>query len=284
MGRGNFQDIAVHSKPDCQEVEVQTHGEASGVEATSKTNCYAQTHHTKLCKLCTLFPILDFIRGVEVIGETHFVVPNKGGSFEWKGFGLRLYIPKNSIPASMAEYTINIKASLSGEFQFPEGSDLFSPVFWISVPCQFLKPVTLEIQHCTLREDESFISDLKFVSARCSQKFLPYTFRPVDDGVFTSHSSYASIELTHFSGVGITGKKGTPQSHCAHIYYSNKGLLNWRFYFIITRDLDVQITVSLLSVLCMICWQYSPCLTPTAGCKGTLWSYRQLLPCHEGHI
>jgi len=211
-------DVAVQSKPDCQEVEVQTHGEASGVEAT------------------------NFIRGVEVIGETHFTVPNKGGSFEWKGYGVRLGVPKNSIPASMAECTINIKASLSGEFKFPEDSDLLSPVFWISAPCQFLKPVTLEIQHCALTEDETFISDLKFVSARCSQKFLPYTFRPIDDGVFTIHSSYASIELTHFSGLAVTGKKSTQRSYCAHIYYSSEGILNWTFYFIITRHLDIQIT------------------------------------------
>jgi len=219
----------------------------------------AMLRHTTHIIMQVVHTFSDFIRGVEVIGETHFTVPNKGGSFEWKGFGLRLYVPKNSIPASMAECTINIKASLSGEFQFPEDSDLLSPVFWISVPCQFLKPVTLEIQHCTLREDETFISDLKFVSARCSQKSLPYTFRPLDDGVFTSHSSYGSIQLTHFSGVAITGKKRTPRSHCVHVYYSNKGILNWRFYFIITQNLDTPITVSLLSISCMIYWQYSPC-------------------------
>jgi len=215
-----FQDVAVQNKPDCTEVAVQTHGEASRVKAT------------------------DFIRGVEVIEETQFAVPNKGrSSFEWKGYGLRLHVPENSIPASMTECTINIKASLSGEFQLPEDSDLLSPVFWISVPCQFLKPVTLEIQHCTLREDETFISDLKFVSARCSQKFLPYIFRPVDKGVFTSHSYYASIELTHFSGLGIIGRIRTPQSHCAHIYYSSNGVHKWTFYFIITRNLDIQINV-----------------------------------------
>jgi len=37
----NFQDVAVQSKSDCQEVEVQTHGGASGVKATSKANFYA---------------------------------------------------------------------------------------------------------------------------------------------------------------------------------------------------------------------------------------------------
>lgn len=196
-----------------------------------------------------------------MIGETHFTVPNKGSSFEWKGYGLRLDVPKNSIPASMAECTINIKASLSGEFQFPEDSDLLSPVFWISAPCKFLKPVTLKIQHCALqkREDETFISDLKFVSARCSQKSLPYTFRPLDEGVFTIHTSYGSIELTHFSGFGIIGRMRTPRSHCAHIYYSSEGILKWKLHFSITRNLDLQIAVSLLSILCMICWQYSPC-------------------------
>jgi len=36
--RANQQDVAVQSKPDCQEVEVQTHGEATGVEVTRKAN------------------------------------------------------------------------------------------------------------------------------------------------------------------------------------------------------------------------------------------------------
>ena len=43
---------------------------------------------------------LDSIRGVEVIEETDFVVSTRGGSFEWKGYGLRLGISEDSLPTA----------------------------------------------------------------------------------------------------------------------------------------------------------------------------------------
>ena len=179
-----------------------------------------------------------------MIGETEFTVTTQGGSFEWKGYGLRLHVPKGNLPAGMGECSIRIRASFSGQFQFSDDSDLLSPVFWLSAPCKFTKPVTLEIQHCALREDEAALSsNLSFVSAKCSQKKLPYTFRQVDGGVFTTHSSYGSIQLSHFSGFGITGRKRTPRSYCAHLYHTMKQTYDWRYYFVLTQDLDAKNTV-----------------------------------------
>ena len=180
------------------------------------------------------------IRGVKMIGETKFTVSTQGGSFEWKGVGIRFYVGKGSLPASVEECRINVKASFSGQFQLPEGSDLLSPVFWISASCKFTKPVTLEIQHCAVREDETALSGLTFVSAKCSQKDLPYKFRQVEGGVFTTHSSYGSIQLNHFSGFGVTGRKRTPRSYCAHLYHTMKQMYEWRFYFVITQDLEAK--------------------------------------------
>ena len=183
-----------------------------------------------------------------MIGEAEFIVPTKGLSFEWRGYGLRLHIPKGSLPPGIGECRINIRVSLSGQFQLPEDSALFSPVFWISVPCKFSKPVTLEIQHCALREDEMVLSDLSFVSAKCSQRDLPYRFRQVDGGVFTTHSSYGSIQLSHFSGNAVTGRKSTPRSYCGHLYHTMKQVYDWRFYFIIAQDLDAKNTVQLMHI------------------------------------
>ena len=178
-----------------------------------------------------------------MIGETKFTVPIQEGSFEWKGYGLRLYVPKDSLPPGVRECRVNIRASFSGQFQFYENSDLLSPVFWIFAPYKFTKPVTLEIQHCAFREDDATLSSLSFVSASCSQRSLPYRFRQLDGGVFTTHSSYGSIELSHFSGFGITGRKRTPQSYCAHLYHTMKQTYDWRYYFILTQDLDAKNTV-----------------------------------------
>ena len=179
---------------------------------------------------------LGSIRGVEVIGETSFTVPNQGAFFEWKGYGFKLCVPEASLPVGIGECRVNIRASFSGQFQLPENSDLLSPVFWILAPCKFTKPVTLEIQHCVLAEDETVLSDLSFVSAMCSQRDLPYRFKQMDEGLFTTHSSYGSIQLKHFSGIGVVGKKSTPRSYCAHLYHSMKQIYDWRFYLAITQN------------------------------------------------
>ena len=180
------------------------------------------------------------IPGVEVIEEAEFTVSTRGGSFHWKGYGLRLHISEDSLPAGVEECKINIRVSLSGQFQLPEGSEFLSPIFWISAPYKFICPVTLEIQHCALTEDESALSNLNFVSTKCSQKELPYRFKQMQGGVFTKNSTYGSIQLSHFSGVGVTGKEGTPRSYCGHLYHTKKKGYEWRFYFIIIQDLDAK--------------------------------------------
>lgn len=157
---------------------------------------------------------------------------------------MKLHAPQGSLPGGMGECRVNIRASVSGQFQLPENSDLLSPVFWISAPCKSTKPVTLEIQHCALREDESVLSDLSFVSAKDSQKDLPYRFKQLDGGVFTKHSFYGSIQLSHFCGIGVTGRISTPRSYCVHLYRTMKQIYDWRFYLAITQDLPVQNSVS----------------------------------------
>ena len=175
---------------------------------------------------------------------TEFTLPSHGINFEWKGYGMKLHVLEGSLPGGMGECRVNIRVSLSGQFQLPEGTDLLSPVFWISAPCKFTKPVTLEIQHCALRENEAVLSDLSFVSAMCSQKDLPYRFKQLDEGVFTMHSSYGSIQLSHFSGKAITGRKSTPRLYCARLYHTIEQIYDWRFSLVITQDLPVFNTVS----------------------------------------
>ena len=185
-------------------------------------------------------------------GETEFTISTEGGSFHWEGYGLRLHVPKDSLPAGMGECRINIRVSLSGQFQLPEGTDLLSPVFWISAPCKFTKPVTLEIQHCALTDHEAVLSNLNFVSANCSQKDLPFRFKQVGGGVFTKHSTYGSIKLEHFSGVSVAGSEETPRSYCAHVYHTKKMDYEWRFYFVIIPDLEAKNTVNFLLMHCLI--------------------------------
>jgi len=184
-----------------------------------------------------------------VFGEVELTVQSHGGLFEWKGYGFRLHVSEGSLPAGMSKCRINIRASLTGKFQLPEDSGLISPVFWITAPCKFTKPVLLEIQHCAFRESEAALSNLSFVFSICSQRDLPYKFRQMGGGVFSIHSSYGSIQLSHFSGLAITEREGTSRLYCAHLYHTMKHMHDWRYYFVITQDLDVKNMVHAACIL-----------------------------------
>ena len=137
--------------------------------------------------------------GVEECGETSVVVHSSQGQlFEWNG--LKLQIHAGSLPEGLLQCTIYIKTSLAGDYEIPENTSLVSAVFWLCCEpqCTFTKPITVEIQHCSTKQD---LSRLKIVRAKCSQKPLPYKFKLLG-GRFNADTSYGVIEMNSFSGVG----------------------------------------------------------------------------------
>ena len=182
------------------------------------------------------------LRGVEVCGEMTVVVHSSyGKQITWPGYGLKLNIPKCCLPAGMEQCTINIKASLAGQYEFPENSHLVSAIFWLR--CEdvhkFTKPITVEIQHCTKSEN---VTNLSFVRAVCSQEQLPYTFKQLPGGNFTSHSSYGVIELNGFSGVGVTQEGSEDREYCSQLFYL--GQPNpCKIHFVVTWNIDAYLTV-----------------------------------------
>ena len=184
--------------------------------------------------------------GVEVVGEEEVVVTNEAMNFHWKDYGFKLHVPENALPEGTPEYHVNIKASLSGQFELPEGYELVSAVYWVATPGKFTKPVKMEAQHCA---NFSNPSQLCFVRTNCTQKSLPYKFKIVDGGSFTCGSKYGVLSAPHFSGNGIA-KEVTPGEHscqyCAQVYFTVKHLQDyWYCHFVITKDLEMCLTVSI---------------------------------------
>ena len=187
------------------------------------------------------------LRGVEVCGEMTVVVySSHDQQITWPGYGLRLNIPKGCLPAGMEQCTINIKASLAGQYEFPENSHLVSAVFWLR--CEdvhkFTRPITVEIQHCA--KSENVTNPLCFVRAVCSQKQLPYTFKQLPGGNFTSHSSYGVIELNSFSGVGVTQEGSEDREYCSRIFYmhsSQEVPVNREIHFVVIWNVEAHLTV-----------------------------------------
>ena len=100
----------------------------------------------------------------------------------------------------------------------PPDCELISAVYWVYSPHKFTKPLTVEIQHCAVLSNDQQCSQLAFVSTKCTQKELPYSFRTRDGGIFSHHSSYGSLSLTQFSGLGVGKRKVSRKSHRVQRY------------------------------------------------------------------
>ena len=159
----------------------------------------------------------------------------------------------------MVECLVQVKASLSGQFQFPEDIKLTSGIYWISCPQLFTKPVTVEIQHCAAKPEYS--SSLTYIVAKCNQDDVPYQFKILEGGVFSSSSQYGSIKMTKFSALGVALRwpssliqmfslrahhpEPDARSYCARLYYSSSGVNCWEVYFAIMCNLELHIAVSI---------------------------------------
>ena len=134
--------------------------------------------------------------------------------------------------------------SLAGQYNFPENCNLVSAIFWLRCEpkCTFERPVTLEIDHCAKRENAS---KLHFVRAACSQKYLPYTFQKLKEGVFNQHTSYGAIELYRFSGIGVVQEDSTEREYCAMLFYLGKTVLSHEFkiHFVVTWNTKAHLSV-----------------------------------------
>ena len=183
------------------------------------------------------------LRGADMCGEMSVVVYSSHyQQITWEGFGLKLHIQEGSLPAGMAQCILQIKASLAGQYEFPENSHLVSAIFWLRCETvrKFTKPITVEIQHCAKSEN---IRNLKFIRGICSQKQLPYTFKQLPEGNFTSRSSYGVIELNSFSGVGITQEGSEDREYCSQLFYLGQPSL-YKIHFVVTWNIEAHLTVS----------------------------------------
>ena len=186
------------------------------------------------------------MRGVDVCGETTMVVYSSHTQLiTWEDFGLKLHIRTGSLPVGIEQCIINIKASLTGQYEFPEDCLLVSAVFWLRCDKvhSFAKQIALEIEHCA-KFDSNTNVELSFVKAICSQKQLPYTFKRVG-GDFSNHSSYGVIALNSFSGVGVTLKGSKNKVYYSSLFYLKKECNTFEIHFVVFCNTLAQSRVSL---------------------------------------
>ena len=189
--------------------------------------------------------------GVEVCDEmSALLCPSVQQPIIWEGFGLKLLVDKNTLPVGIQLCELEIKASLAGQYEFPENCSLVSAVFWLRCEpmCKFTKPVTVEIQHCAKSENVDN-RNLKFVRALCSQAQLPYTFKEIG-GDFNRHSSHGVIQVNGFSGLAIVQKNSTERRYLANVLSKERkgrhAPIELDLFFVIICNTSAHRTVSLL--------------------------------------
>ena len=149
---------------------------------------------------------LDCLSEVQVAEKKLFLVQgDKPQLMNWEQFGLRIGIDEDSLLSSETVEVATV-ALVGGQFKFPKNTVLVSAVYAVSVSEPLLKPLRLEMQHCVdLRGRPGLSQYLKFAIAPVSTRSLPYQFRIVEGGEFTSNSWYGTINRKDFCLVCIMG-------------------------------------------------------------------------------
>ena len=175
-----------------------------------------------------MFPI---IRGADIVAQTTVeITPDQPLDFHWVGHGFRVYIPAGAVSRRV---TLCIQASLSGDYQLPDDGVLVSGVYWLSLHPhikEFQKNATITLQHCA--NDDSSVS---FVTAKCTQETLPYTFKPLSGGTFSTH--YSTVGVTGFSGFGVLGRR---RMYDFRVYYIPKKPNVYDVHITLTANLELH--------------------------------------------
>ena len=156
-----------------------------------------------LLQFVTVHVVQTSCVGVDVYRETVLeVVGDKPQKVEWPGYGFFIEIPEGAVLPGVT-VSVGVKVILAGQFKFPENRQLISAIYWVSSSIEFIKEVSVNIQHCAVVRSEDQCSQFKFIIAKCSQSQLPYRFRE-REGLFSSHTQYGAIQLKQFSLLGET--------------------------------------------------------------------------------
>ena len=142
--------------------------------------------------------LLDTLKGVCIAGEKMFTIQGDSSQFlNWEQYGLRITVPQDTL-SSTDTSEVAMTALVGGQFQLPEGTELISAVYALSVSKPLLKPIQLEIQHCADLVTEDHTSYLNFVTASVNVG-LHYHFQLKEGGEFHPGDQYGSICLSQFS-------------------------------------------------------------------------------------
>ena len=173
-------------------------------------------------------------------------VTNIVKKLNWDGYGLKLQIQENSLPVGTNRITLNVAASIAGDYKFPENCHLVSAIYWFCCEkqCTLDKEMLVEVQHCAKSESTS---RLNFVEAVSTQDQPPYTFTHQERGEFSSGDAYGKLKLRKFSGLAIIQEGDEDRNnYLARLFYMclSPKMFEHEIHFVVTLSTEAHITVS----------------------------------------
>ena len=192
-----------------------------------------------------LFSISGSIQGVEEFGEMVLeIAGSKHQNVPWKDYGFHLSVPDEAVPND-GTISLAVKAVLSGHFELPEDVHQVSTFYWVSASGEFHKEVSMHIQHCAIISSEKEASNYNFISSKCFQKDLPYTFEIVE-GAFPSHSQVATTSFEQFSifaAIFHGKRKDLRVQYFACCFVKQVSSSSWESSFVVTINVEPMIQV-----------------------------------------
>lgn len=154
--------------------------------------------------------ILDNLKDMCIGGDKSFRIHGDSPLFlNWEKYGLRVIVSQGTLsPRDTCKVTLT--ALVGGQFQFPEGIELISAVYDISVSKPLLKPINLQMQHCANLVNENHTFYLSFATASVEKKTLSYQFQLENGGQFWPGDQYGSIVLTRYCLIAIVKSHSDP--------------------------------------------------------------------------
>ena len=216
----------------------------SRVSPTSAANAQGIIITQRQYTLNCLTPVFQVIRGADIVARTTVeITPDQPLDFHWEGHGFKVHIPAGAITREWGRVTLCIQASLSGDYQLPDDGVLVSGVYWLSLHPyveRFDKKITISLQHCASDDDSS----ITFVTAKCIQETLPYTFKPLPGGVFSEKESSIQVyNITAFAA--ILRESPYRKWYVFRVFYIRKQTPNeYEAYITVADDLELHRKVS----------------------------------------
>ena len=205
----------------------------------------------------------DVLPAVEVYADTRFEI-SAPMTFQWEGYGFRIQLPE------VVSTSFTIKAVWSDKFELPEGTELVSPVYWVSCEKKVGRLVGVDLQHCARVREEGQQSGLSFAVCKVEKAEPPYKFK-LCEGRFSSRHNYGRTEVeissTFLAIIRRVRSEGREQPTAdpmflAKLYYERQQLSTTTAHIMIVPQLDMSTTVGAWVYECMFHSRYMVVLKP----------------------